>query len=152
MMHDLAQNSFLYSGNAAYITELLCRYLKDKNSVDDSWKRFFASLPQESLDELKGASWAQHDGFVISPTKGDDHAQESIKISQTTADSIRALMLIRAYRVRGHLIAQIDPLGLDQRTKTSYPELDPATFGFGPTDLDRLIFLNYTLGLEKATL
>ena len=155
MIHDLAQNSFLYSGNATYITELLRRYLKDKNSVDDSWQSFFASLPQESLDELKGASWSRHDGFVISPKvapKVDDQAKEPMKVSQTTVDSIRALMLIRAYRVRGHLMAQIDPLGLDQCTKTSHPELDPTAFGFGPNDLDRPIFLNYTLGLEQATL
>ena len=57
-----------------------------------------------------------------------------------TINSIRALMLIRAYRVRGHLEAKLDPLG--QQTPRHHPELDPATYGFDagglrPPDLHR---------------
>src|SRR5690606_15826060 len=66
-----------------------------------------------------------------------------------TLDSIRALMLIRAYRVRGHLAANLDPLGLEERTP--HPELDPEAYGFGPEDMDRPIFIDNVLGLETAT-
>ena len=59
---------------------------------------------------------------------------------RATSDSIRALQLIRAYRVRGHLEADLDPLGLDQRGP--YPELDYRSYGFAEADLDREIFLN----------
>ena len=59
-------------------------------------------------------------------------------------------MLIRAYRIRGHLLADLDPLSLE--TKPLHPELDPATYGFTDADWDRPIFINYVLGLETATL
>ncbi|MEO0320671.1 MAG: 2-oxoglutarate dehydrogenase E1 component, partial [Pseudomonadota bacterium] len=71
-------------------------------------------------------------------------------VHAATKDSIRALMLIRAYRIRGHLKANLDPLGL--RPENDHPELDPATYGFGPDDYDRPIFIDHVLGLETATL
>ena len=67
-----------------------------------------------------------------------------------TINSIRALMLIRAFRVRGHLEAKLDPLGL--QTPRHHPELDPATYGFEPKDYDRAIFIDNMLGRETATL
>jgi len=72
------------------------------------------------------------------------------QIRRATLDSIRALMLIRAYRVRGHLEARLDPLGLMK--PEAHPELDPKTYGFTESDLDRPIFINYVLGLETATM
>ena len=59
-------------------------------------------------------------------------------------------MLIRAYRVRGHLLADLDPLGLARNKH--HPELDPKAYGFTEADLDREFFLDNVLGLEKATL
>jgi 2-oxoglutarate dehydrogenase E1 component len=69
---------------------------------------------------------------------------------EDTINSIRALMLIRAYRVRGHLEAKLDPLGL--QTPRHHPELDPATYGFEPEDYDRPIFIDNMLGRESATI
>ena len=71
-------------------------------------------------------------------------------VRRAVTDSIRALMLIRAYRIRGHLAADLDPLG--QREEADHPELDPATYGFSPADMDRRIFIDNVLGLETATL
>jgi 2-oxoglutarate dehydrogenase E1 component len=68
---------------------------------------------------------------------------------RTTQDSIRALMLIRAYRVMGHLAADLDPLGLTERK--IHKELRPETYGFTDADLDRPIFIDKVLGLEIAT-
>ena len=65
-------------------------------------------------------------------------------------DSIRALQLIRAYRVRGHLEADLDPLGLEKRGP--YPELDYRSYGFAEADLDREIFFNGLFDLERARL
>ena len=67
-----------------------------------------------------------------------------------TLDSVRALMLIRAYRVRGHLMANLDPLGIEGRD--AHPELDPASYGFTEADLDRPIFIDGVLGLETPTM
>ena len=72
------------------------------------------------------------------------------QIKRATQDSIRALMLIRAYRARGHLEAHLDPLGLEERAEHS--ELDPGHYGFTENDLDRPIYIGYVLGMENATL
>ena len=72
------------------------------------------------------------------------------QVKRATQDSIRALMLIRAYRARGHLMANLDPLGLTE--PVDHPELDPGHYGFTESDLDRPIFINYVLGMETATL
>ena len=69
---------------------------------------------------------------------------------RATQDSIRALMLIRAYRVMGHLAANLDPLGLSE--PTAHNELRPDTYGFTEADYDRPIFIDYVLGLETATI
>ncbi|MCH8037988.1 MAG: 2-oxoglutarate dehydrogenase E1 component, partial [Proteobacteria bacterium] len=71
-------------------------------------------------------------------------------VRAATVDSIRALMLIRAYRVRGHLEADLDPLGVKEIEP--HPELDPLSYGFTEEDFDRPIFINNVLGLETATL
>ncbi len=68
---------------------------------------------------------------------------------RATQDSLRALMLIRAYRVMGHLVADLDPLGLTDRKR--HEELEPKTYGFTEADLDRPIFIDKVLGLETAT-
>ncbi len=68
---------------------------------------------------------------------------------QSTRDSIRAIMMIRAYRMRGHLHADLDPLKL--KPDDPAPELDPATYGFIEADYDRPIFIDNVLGLEFAT-
>ena len=65
-------------------------------------------------------------------------------------DSVRALMLIRVFRVRGHLMARLDPLALEGRRY--HPELDPKSYGFSDADMDRKIFLDNVLGLETASM
>ena len=65
-------------------------------------------------------------------------------------DSIRALMLIRSYRVRGHLQATLDPLGIEQATNN--PELTPEFYGFSEADLDRPIYLDGVLGLQTGSI
>ncbi|MEJ2120761.1 MAG: 2-oxoglutarate dehydrogenase E1 component [Alphaproteobacteria bacterium] len=78
------------------------------------------------------------------PSIADDHVRAA------ATDSIRALMMIRAYRVRGHLEAKLDPLGIAKREP--HPELDYRSYGFTEADLDREIFIDNVLGLESARL
>ncbi|HYD64046.1 2-oxoglutarate dehydrogenase E1 component [Azospirillum sp.] len=173
MSVNLEKSSFLFGGNAQYVAELYARFLKDPASVDPSWNGFFKELDDDSravLDELRGASWSLPDDLLVNgadelakaalagPGNGAmvQHVQQTFggvtqeQMRQAVLDSIRALMLIRVYRVRGHMNAHFDPLGLEKREP--HPELDPATYGFGPNDMDRPIFLNYSLGMESATL
>jgi len=72
------------------------------------------------------------------------------QIQRAVLDSIRALMIIRAYRIRGHLVADLDPLGM--RDQTVHPELDPESYGFTDADMDRPIFIDNVLGLETASM
>ena len=71
-------------------------------------------------------------------------------IRAAVLDSLRALMIIRAYRIRGHLVADLDPLGM--RDQTPHPELDPKSYGFKEADMDRPIFIDNVLGLQTATM
>ena len=162
-------DSFLTGTNATYIAELYRRYIESPNSVEPSWASFFADLGDDSgvvLGDVRGASWAptpfgipgdgdgDGDGGGAGPAAASMPAEAAVPaaadLRAATLDSIRALMLIRTYRVRGHLIANFDPLGLEG--KKHHPELDPATHGFTEADMDRPIFIANVLGLETATL
>ncbi len=168
---DLEGSSFLFGANSAFIEQLYQRYLTSPNSVDASWQQFFAELGDEAeavVAEVRGAPWAPRSGLDSRPDGylADDEggaildgarqaagamgAVTSAQVRQATLDSLRALMLIRNYRVRGHLHARLDPLGLQKTVHHS--ELDPRSFGFTEADLDRPIYINYVLGLENATL
>jgi len=170
------QTSFLFGANAPFIEELHARYLADPNAVDAEWRTFFGALADQSGDvlaEVRGASWAPNKERVIGVVDPDTlpaAANRNVKggkgaaapaaplggktegeIRAAAQDTARALMLIRAYRIRGHLEADLDPLGLVRQAP--HPELDPATYGFAESDWDRpiLIFGSLALG-ESATL
>ncbi|MEM9204716.1 MAG: 2-oxoglutarate dehydrogenase E1 component [Pseudomonadota bacterium] len=169
--------AFLYGGNAAYIEELYAQFKADPSSVDAQWQSFFGELPDDTADviaEARGAPWKRKDwpivanGELVSALDGDWPLPEAEvkkkietkakeegrtlstdEIERATRDSVHAVQMIRAYRMRGHLHADLDPLGIMKRAPE--PELDPASYGFGPEDLDRPIFIDYMLGLEYAT-
>ena len=156
-------NTFLTGQNAAFIAELYARYLDSPDSVDLSWRGFFAELgeePKAFLREMEGPGWGAKRGTLIAnghevaapTTNGHAAALANLPqdVQQATLDSIRAMNLIRAYRVRGHLIADLDPLGIERRD--THPDLDPATYGFTEADYDRPIFINNSLGFTTASL
>ncbi len=172
-----ALTSFLYGGNAAYIDDLYARYEADPKSVDAEWQSFFQSLKDNAQDvarNARGPSWARPDwppparsdltaaldgdwAEVGAKLGGKVRAQAQARgvelstpdIERATRDSVRALMLIRAYRARGHFYAKLDPLGLEPPKNEE--ELDPQSYGFTEADLDRPIFLDKVLGLEFGT-
>ena len=161
----------LFNGSSgAFVEELFARYSRDPSSVDPSWQEYFQELAEDARTlmgagiEKPGASWERADwphddsddlisalnpAFVekVQAKKKGKTTEEDIR--KATLDSIRCLMMIRTYRVRGHLHADLDPLGLTE--KPYHSELDPETYGFGDGDLDREIFLDHVLGLETAT-
>ena len=156
------QSSFLYSANADFLAELYQRYAENPASVDPSWKSFFDGLhddARETLNEARGASWAPgKTERVILNGHGEEESNghaASMLVSQGASnnailDSVRAIWLIRVYRMRGHLLANLDPLGLTQTPY--YAELDPKTYGFTEADYDRPIFIDGTLGFQNATI
>ena len=172
-----ALTSFLYGGNARYIEDLYARYEADPAAVDAEWRSFFQSLKDDARDvaeSARGASWGRPDwpladggelaqapgewaeagraisGKVNAQAQTKGVALSAADVERATRDSIRALMLIRAYRARGHFHANLDPLHLTPPHNEE--ELDPRTYGFTESDLDRPIFLDHVLGLEFGTL
>ncbi|WP_071795546.1 2-oxoglutarate dehydrogenase E1 component [Natronohydrobacter thiooxidans] len=124
-----------------------------------SWAR--RDWPRQPTDELTSALTSEWPAAPAAEKKaaGDKIAAKaaekgiSLSDSQVRAaviDSLRALMIIRAYRIRGHLVADLDPLGM--RKEEPHPELDPRTYGFTEADMDRPIFIDNVLGLEVASL
>ncbi len=155
------KTSFLEGNNAEFINEFYADYLSDPKSLPESWRQFFEGLSDEQkliYKDLKGPSWSperKNKKIVLEPLAKKIKEENSQEINsegtkQATKDSVRAIMLIRAYRIRGHLIASLDPLGLLQ--KEEHPELRPETYGFTKKDFQRKIFLDGVLGLKQGSL
>jgi 2-oxoglutarate dehydrogenase E1 component len=173
-------SSFLEGQNSEYLEAMYARYADDPNAVDEAWQAFFAAMGDDDTAvkaEASGPSWARRDW---PPTPNDDWtnaltgewpapveaaaagdkikakaAEKGVEVSdaqlrQAVLDSIRALMIIRAYRIRGHLAADLDPL--NSRDTGQHAELDPKSYGFSEADMDRPIFIDKVLGLEVATM
>ena len=173
-------SSFLQGHNADYIDQLQARFAADPASVDAQWAEFFRALGEGEVDAKRaaaGPSWARADwppvptddltaaltGEWPAPKEAKSAGQKiaakaadtGVKLSddqmkRAVLDSIRALMIIRAYRIRGHLAADLDPLGM--REDTRHPELDPKSYGFADGDMDRPIFIDNVLGLQFASM
>jgi 2-oxoglutarate dehydrogenase E1 component len=152
-MADTDGTTFLTGANAGFIADLYARFLQDPGSVDESWRQLFSEMGDERstvLAELHGPNWGRPPPRLIGNGLAGAMSADVDALRRATSESIRALQLIRAYRVRGHLEADLDPLGLEKRGP--YPELDYRSYGFTEADLDRGIFLNNQLGRERATL
>ncbi len=169
--------SFLSGGNAAYLEQLQAAFETDPSSVDPQWQRYFEALADEPAaveKSARGASWKAPGwpqlangemvsaldgnwgaiekavGEKIKLKSGDKQPASDVDIRRATQDSVRALMMIRAFRMRGHLHADLDPLGLEPTRDRE--ELSPSSFGFTEADYDRPIFIDNVLGLEYATI
>ena len=164
---------FLYGGNASYVESMQAEYARNADDVPDSWRAFFDEMaddaeaaqrnsagaswkrtqwpePDRETTAVFDGNWAAVEPVIEKKLKDQAPAAGADEIAQAVKDSIRALMMIRAYRIRGHLRANLDPLGLEEIGQ--HPELEPETYGFGPQDMDRAIFLDNVLGLEYATI
>ncbi len=148
-----------FSGaNAAFLGDLYARWATDPASVDPSYAELFSAMNDEArsvLEDATGASWAPRHPLANGHTEAAAPSAPTgdltnAAIRAATISSLRALMLIRSYRVRGHLEARLDPLGLT--VPAPHPELDPKSYGFTEADMDRPIFIDNVLGLETATL
>ncbi len=175
---SFADTSFLYGGNAAYVAQLQDAYEQNPASVDPEWRAFFDALNDDKAaveKNARGAPWKNKNwpmapkGDLVNALDGDwpttekaigdkikakaeakGEALSDADIVRATRDSVRAIMMIRAYRMRGHLHANLDPLGIEDRG--DHEELHPSSYGFEDGDYDRKIFIDHVLGLEYATI
>ncbi|MEM8626162.1 MAG: 2-oxoglutarate dehydrogenase E1 component, partial [Pseudomonadota bacterium] len=176
----LHATSFLQGTNQVYVEQLYAAWVRDASAVDESWAEYFDSLredPGAVREEAAGAPWARADwppqvnGELVAALDGQwqetpdpkalgqkiakkaeaaGQPMDAEALRRAVLDSIRAIMYIRSFRSRGHLGADLDPLGLVGRK--GHPEFDPHFFGFEEKDLDRPIFIDKVLGLEHATM
>ncbi len=155
----------------AFVEALYADYLNDPSSVSDDWRTYFGSLDLTGGASQVGPKFTPRSVFNPAPTKfvtpviapeakngaaaprSQNGAVNGATLAATNAlalvqqDQVDAL--VRAYRVRGHMMAHIDPLGL---SRASQPELDPAFYDLGPADMDRVFSSRTIFGAETLTL
>ena len=134
---NLKKTSFLNKNNSSFIEQMYLKYIDKDPSLPESWRLYFLDLNEDLssvVREIEGPSWRKK---LINKNseKVDLNNLELQKI-----DSIKAIALIRSYRIRGHLIANLDPLGMMKREYLH--ELHPSDHGFKKKDYDRKIYLS----------
>ena len=120
------KTSFLAGNNSEFIKEFYADYISDPNSLPESWRKFFDGLSDDEkliYQDLNGPSWSPEKKIkkirsfsekqnILDETSADLNLSS---VKQATKDSVRAIMLIRAFRIRGHLIANLDPLEIQKK-------------------------------------
>ncbi len=151
---ERSSHSDVTATSAAYLEAL-----SGERAAGPSWGR--ADWPPSPRNELISAldsNWGVVEKAVADKLKGKVEQGKASGAAPASAadiqaaarDSVRALMMIRAYRMRGHLHANLDPLGLEPGK--DHEELHPSSYGFAEADWDRKIFIDHVLGLEFATI
>ncbi|KAI9342060.1 thiamine diphosphate-binding protein [Zopfochytrium polystomum] len=139
--------TFLTGTSSTYVEDTYEAWLRDPSSVHVSWQIYFKNLSSKSA----------HPPFIppptISPTSlGADGAaqiaedlvdsiEDHVIPASEILDHMKVQLMVRAYQVRGHQLADLDPLGINIHPSTGAPELDPAHYGFGEKDFDRKFYL-----------
>ena len=157
---EIAKTSFLSKSNSSFIETMYLRFLEHDPTLPVSWRNYFETLDEETdivVKEIEGPTWKPNKKKISikdsSELKDDSNINlknNDVDIEKEKSNTVKAIALIRAYRIRGHLIANLDPLNL--QVKDEHPELKPETYGFGEKDFDRKIFLDGVLGLQYADL
>ena len=155
----------LTPNNITFINQLYKHYINNKSAVDKNWADFFEALGDEAallFADQDGPSWQKRTNSVVGAASEEEAAPAQLGMNQgslvlspemlkhAAIDSIRAINLIRAYRVLGHRHAKLDPLNLV--VQPAIPELTPEFHGFTEFDRQRKIFVYGYLGFEYATL
>lgn len=125
-----------------YIDDLYVQYIKDPSSVSDVWRKYFQEFSLAAQNEHGG------DGYTtaVASLSSDPATEEAMWLARMQD---RVDQLVREYRVRGHLIAQLDPLGIARQRP---PELDPESHGLTETDLGRPFTCNALQYVNGKTL
>ncbi len=157
------KTSFLGNNSSEFVETLYAEYLNNPNNISEQWRNFFDGLNDKReriLKNINGPSWSPKK--KIRKKTFEVHSESEKKIEdikenidsgdflKAAKDSVRANMLVRAFRIRGHLLSNLDPLGLQKREEHS--ELKPENYGFSKKDFNRKIFLDGVLGIDSASL
>jgi 2-oxoglutarate dehydrogenase E1 component len=155
------KTSFLQGSNSPFIKELYLQYLDDPKSIPSSWVEFFDGLGEDQeiiKKEILGPSWSPQKNHS-SPSniltenliEDDQISTHNNEVSEKEKEnSVKAIALIRAYRIRGHLIANLDPLGMMERKYLE--DLHPTDHGFKKEDYNKKIYVGFYMNKGYATI
>ena len=157
---DYKKTSFLSKANSTFIEEMYIKFIKNDPTLPESWKNYFNDLNEDIKSvakEIEGPTWNPKK-IKIDIKRNESENLENVEnldsnsnnLDREKTNSIKAIALIRAYRIRGHLIANLDPLGLMKREYLH--ELHPADHGFKKEDYDKKIYLDSYLDLGRASI
>ena len=152
---EFKKTSFLNKSNSAFIEEMYIKYIEKDPNLPKSWREYFKDLNDDIesiIKEVEGPSWAQRKKVNLDKITNELAVQnQNISTSQSSiTQSIKAIALIRAYRIRGHLIANLDPLGMMERNYIH--ELHPQDHGFKKEDYNKKIFIGSYLNTTSASI
>ena len=161
---EFEKTSFLSKSNSSFIEEMYLRFIEKDPTLPQNWEDYFKSLNEDLTavaKEIEGPSWQPNKKKInINIEKYKKKFGQNIEglglnindqnLEQSKIDSIKAIALIRAYRIRGHLIANLDPLGMMERKYLH--ELHPADHGFKKENYNKKIFLHSYLDKGYATI
>jgi len=161
---EYGKTSFLSKSNSSFIEEMYLRFIEKDPTLRESWKDYFKSLGEDLTSvakEIKGPTWQTSRKEIN--INNEEYKKEFFKTfenlslstndqnsEQSKVDTIKAIALIRAYRIRGHLIANLDPLNMMERKYLH--ELHPADHGFKKEDYNKKIFLHSYLDKGYASI
>ena len=163
------KTSFLEGSNSSFIEELYLKYINNPENVPQSWREFFDGLDEDQKiiqTEIQGPSWSPkknnisqiidkvkisvEDNFTKKELLSNGDLATRDGYEKEKEQSVKAIALIRAYRIRGHLIANLDPLGMMERKYLN--ELHPSNHGFQKEDYNKKIYLREYMDSKYATI
>ena len=167
---EFEKTSFLNKSNSAFIEQMYLKFINKDSDLPESWVNYFEGIGEEFnviAKEINGPSWGPQknkiniDELQNKIEKEDKNTFENNKVDRSekfnfqlladsNKDSISAVALIRAYRLRGHLLADLDPL--DMRVSEYLDELHPDFYGFKKENYDKKIFLNGVINRKYANI
>ena len=166
---EFEKTSFLNKSNSAFIERMYLKFINKEADLPESWKDYFEGIGDELnivAKEINGPSWGPKKNKVDIDElqKKIDQKENNLEnklvdrsekfnyqlLANSNKDSISAVSLIRAYRLRGHLLANLDPLGM--RESDYLDELHPEFYGFKKENYDKKIFLNGVINRKDATI
>ncbi len=167
---DFEKTSFLNKSNNAFIEEMYLKFINKDVDLPESWANYFEGIGEELnviAKEINGPSWGptkkkvnldelqkkiqNQDKSYVENTKSVSSEKFNFQLlADSNKDSISAVALIRAYRLRGHLLADLDPL--EMRETEYLDELHPEFYGFKKENYENKIFLNGVINRKYANI
>ena len=160
---EYKKTSFLSKSNSEFIEEMYVKFINKDPTLSESWIEYFSEIGEDIeiiVNEINGPSWKPFSKKInISDVqkKAKENEEESDEnkfnfqiIANSNKNSISAVALIRAYRLRGHLLSKLDPLEMMQSEYLD--ELHPEYYGFKKEDYQKDIFLNGVINRKKANI